>query len=143
MKPQQLLIVFVAFLSSNLLWVNGLLSPTRIPRQSTTAMYGAFNKRNKQGDLLKKMEEARKQREMTEGNGSSDASFPDGDNAKSKGKRISDEELKRENDMKRFEQLLNRESATINYDLDSANYMTKQQEEEEIDAGCKLEYFLQ
>lgn len=137
MKPQQLLlIIFGGFLSSSLLGVNSLLSPTRISKQSITAMYGAFNKRNKQGDLLKKMEEARKQREMTEENGSSDGS-PHDDYAKSKGKRISDEELKRENDMKRFEQLLNSESATINYDLDSANYMTKQQEEEEIDAGCK------
>ena len=54
--------------------------------------------------------------------------------------RKSDEEIKRENDIKRFEQLLNSESATINYGIDGStdNYLTKKQEENEINAGCEL-----
>ena len=108
---------------------------------TTTILYGAFNKRNKQGDLMKKMQEAKRQREMQEGyDVEEEGSTRSTTKTSSKIRQKSDEEMKRENDMKRFEQLLNSESATINYDVDgkSGNYLTKKQEEEEIDAGCEF-----
>ena len=88
---------------------------------------------------MRKMQEAKRQREMAE-IGSDDDDYAKGTNVKTIKK--SDAEIKKENDMKRFEQLLNSESATINYGIDgnSMNYMTKKQEEEEMDAGC--EFFL-
>ena len=108
---------------------------------STSALFGALNKRNKQGDLMRKMQEAKRQREMAE-IGSDDDDYAKGTNVKTIKK--SDAEIKKENDMKRFEQLLNSESATINYGIDgnSMNYMTKKQEEEEMDAGCEFFFVL-
>ncbi len=92
---------------------------------------------------MKKMQEAKRQREIAEsstdggdhGNGGNVGTTA----AAQKKMRKSDEEIKRENDMKRFEQLLNSESATINYGIDGStdNYLTKKQEESEIDAGCE------
>ena len=79
---------------------------------------------------MKKMELAKKQKEL-----SNEVDNISDDKIRKK----SDEEIKKENDMKRFEQLLDSESTTINYGIDgkSNNYMTKKQEEEEINAGCK------
>ena len=87
------------------------------------------------------MEEAKRQREMAEIS-SSDDDDNDAQGSNTKPIKKSDADIKKENDMKRFEQLLNSESATINYGIDgiSMNYMTKKQEEEEMDAGC--EFFL-
>jgi hypothetical protein len=128
-----LLLLFVASFSQHN--VNAFVLPHSVSKQSSTAMFGAFNKRNKQADLMKKMQEAKKQKEMGEGGGDTVAS----DTAAKKTKKT-DEEVKRENDQKRFEQLLNSESATINYNIDggSNNYMTKKQEEEDMDAGCEF-----
>ncbi len=113
-----------------------IVSRKQIPSTSSSAIYGAFNKRNKQGDLLKKMEEAKRRREMEEmGN---DEVATESMNSK---KFIDDDEMKKINDMKRFDELLNSESATINYDIDGANYKTQQQEEEEINAGGKCDCF--
>jgi hypothetical protein len=99
-------------------------------------LFGAFNKRNKQADLMKKMQEAKRQKEISEG-GVEASNSSDGADAKQI--RKSDEEIKKENDVKRFEQLLNSEAATINYGIDgnSNNYLTKKQEEEEMDAGFR------
>lgn len=101
--------------------------------RNRVVLFGAFNKRNKQGDLLKKMNEAKKQKEMTGENS------PTADAVDTSQVRKSNDEIKKENDMKRFEQLLNSEAATINYGVDGESdiYMTKKQEEEDIDAGCK------
>ena len=85
---------------------------------------------------MKKMQEAKRQREIAE---SSDIDSTD-EGDQTPRIRKSDEEVKKENDMRRFEQLLNSESATINYSIDGGtnNYLTKKQEEEEINAGCKF-----
>ena len=76
---------------------------------------GAFGKGNKQADLMAKMKEAKKQREMT-----SDVK-----------KEKTREEIKEENDRKRFDDLLNRASST-NQDT---NYLTIEQEEENASAS--------
>ncbi len=47
-----------------------------------------------------------------------------------KGK-LSDEEMKTQNDLKRFQELLDSEGATVNYNIGGDNYKTQQQEEEE------------
>eukprot|EP00551_Chaetoceros_affinis_P007796 CAMPEP_0203670982 /NCGR_PEP_ID=MMETSP0090-20130426/6919_1 /ASSEMBLY_ACC=CAM_ASM_001088 /TAXON_ID=426623 /ORGANISM="Chaetoceros affinis, Strain CCMP159" /LENGTH=327 /DNA_ID=CAMNT_0050535977 /DNA_START=21 /DNA_END=1004 /DNA_ORIENTATION=- len=125
-----------------------LISPSTPKPCSSTSLYGAFNKRNKQGDLMKKMQEAKRQREMAEGGNYDDDDDDDGEDGVGRSEsaiaghrqtRKSDEEIKRENDIKRFEQLLNSESATINYGIDGStdNYLTKKQEESEVDAGFK------
>lgn len=107
---------------------------------TTTTIFGAFNKRNKQGDLIKKMQEAKRQRELNEmgqdGDTATAATTTTGnDPSSSSVVQQSGEEIKKMNDMKRFEELLNRESATLSYDFDkSANYLTKQQEEDMLDA---------
>ncbi|GFH46570.1 hypothetical protein CTEN210_03044 [Chaetoceros tenuissimus] len=102
---------------------------------SSTSLYGAFNRRNKQADLMKKMQEAKKQRELNEG-GEVAAAIVEEEKSKAN-KRLSDEEMKTQNDLKRFQELLDSESATVNYDIGGSNYKTKQQEEEEIDAGAR------
>ena len=58
--------------------------------------------------------------------------------------------MKKMNDMKRFEELLSSDSALTNYDFDGgSNYITQQQENENIDASCKCltnddnEFYLQ
>jgi hypothetical protein len=108
---------------------------TDIYRHSDTALFGALNRRNKQADLMKKMQEAKKQREMkenkNEGHGPDNAT-----QGKNKGW-LSDAEMKKQNDLKRFQELLDSESATVNYDISGSNYKTQQQEEEEIEAGYK------
>ena len=100
---------------------------------SSTSLYGAFNKRNKQADLMKKMQEAKRQREMSEG-GETAAAIVEEEEKSKANKRLSDEEMKKQNDLKRFQELLDSESATVNYDIGGSNYKTKQQEEEEIDS---------
>lgn len=106
-----------------------------VSRLTATTLFGALNRKNKQADLLKKMEEAKRQREMkeTEEEGHETmAKSPD----KVKG-RISDEEIKKQNDLKRFQELLDSESSTVNYDIAGSNYKTQQQEEEEMEAGFR------
>lgn len=129
-------VIFLVFISTSVQSFS-LLPYHDVNQRTCTSLSGAFNKRNKQGDLMKKMQEAKRQREIAE-----DIAAEAADPAGEKKIRKSDEEIKRENDMKRFEQLLNSESATINYDIDgsSGNYLTKKQEEEEINAGCKFMY---
>lgn len=96
---------------------------------TSTNLYGAFNKGNKQAALMKKMADAKKQREIED----------DGIDAppavvETKG-RLSDEELKKQNDLRRFQELLDSEATTANYNIGGDNYKTQQQEEEDIDAG--------
>jgi len=77
-------------------------------------------KRNKQADLLRKLELAKKQNEKQ-------------DDAKTQ----SAEEIQKENDRKRFEYLLNSESATVSHmnEYEGSSYLTKEQEEEEAEAA--------
>lgn len=100
---------------------------------TSTTLFGAFDKRNKQADLLKKMADAKKQRELDGGE-----AVPVTTEAKGKAKdKLSDEEMKKQNDLKRFQELLDSEAATVNYNIGGDNYKTQQQEEEDIDAGQK------
>lgn len=104
---------------------------------SNTALFmGAFNKRNKQADLQKKMALAKQQKQSQnqdkEGGDTSDSSASAADS------KLSADEIKERNDRKRFEELLNSESATHMSELGGGSYLTSQQEEEEIDASCKF-----
>eukprot|EP00559_Dactyliosolen_fragilissimus_P000852 CAMPEP_0184868404 /NCGR_PEP_ID=MMETSP0580-20130426/30255_1 /TAXON_ID=1118495 /ORGANISM="Dactyliosolen fragilissimus" /LENGTH=323 /DNA_ID=CAMNT_0027369255 /DNA_START=77 /DNA_END=1048 /DNA_ORIENTATION=- len=101
---------------------------------STSQLYGAFNKRNKQMELRKQFEKAKKAREQLEKEGG--VGGDDDGITSSKTVPLSDEEIKKENDMKRFEELLNRDAMTIN-DLDNGSYLTLAQEEAEAEAGYK------
>ena len=96
---------------------------------TSTTLFGAFNKRNKQADLLKKMADAKKQRQVDSGE-----AVPVTTEVKGK---LSDEEMKKQNDLKRFQELLDSEGATVNYSIGGDNYKTQQQEEEDLDAGQK------
>ena len=89
---------------------------------SSTVLFGAFNRRNKQADLMKKMQQAKEERE---------------EKRPEEKKELSDEEIKEMNDRKRFEELLNREGVTAtNYDYGVGdNYLTKEQEEEDMTAS--------
>jgi len=88
---------------------------------------GSFNKRrNKQAELMKKMELAKKQKLEKSGQGDSDK------DTKSK---MTAEEIKVRNDRKRFEELLNSESVTHMSELGGGTYLTSKQQDEEIDAA--------
>lgn len=99
---------------------------------SPTQLYGAFDKRNKQLDLAKKMAEAKRQKEAREKGLDATAALID--DKKEDNQRMSDEEMKVINDRKRFEEFLNSEAATVNYSIGNGNYKTSSQEEEEINA---------
>ena len=100
---------------------------------NTSLFMGAFNKRNKQADLQKKMALAKKQKQEKESGGSSRENIDEKSNLK-----LTAAEIKEINDRKRFEDLLNSESATHMSELGGGTYLTTQQEEEEIDAACKF-----
>ena len=110
-----------------------VFSVKSITKVSSTVLYRAFHKNNKQAELLKKLNDAKKEREKSEG---TDRSV---DASSEVSARLSDKETKEANDRKRFEQMLNSDSATINYELDGTgkNYLTKEQEEDVIDASCE------
>ena len=94
---------------------------------STTALnMGAFDKRNKQADLQRKMELAKQQKK------DQDDDISDG--TKSTKMPVSAEEIKLCNDKKRFEDLLNSESATVSImdEFKDGSYLTKTQEEDEL-----------
>jgi len=100
---------------------------------TSTTLFGAFNKGNKQAALMKKMADAKKQREIDSGE-----AVPEPTEAKDKAQdKLSDEEMKKQNDLKRFQELLDSEAATVNYNIGGGNYQTQQQEEEDLDAGQK------
>lgn len=91
-----------------------------LPSVGTVALkMGAFGgKRNKQAELQRKLEQAKKQQQTQD-----QQQTP-----------LSAEEIKIRNDKKRFEDLLNSESATagIMDEFKDGSYMTKRQEEEEL-----------
>ena len=90
-----------------------------------TLFMGAFNKRNKQADLMAKMKAAKQSQQ------------PVSSSLNSKLKKTR-EEIKEENDRKRFEELLNRQSAMMDGEgSSSVNYRTLAQEEEEASAGFR------
>lgn len=83
---------------------------------------------------MSKMAAAKKQRQQSDG-----TNEPEEEPDLSPGKKriLSDLEMKKQNDMKRFEQLLDAEASTVNYKIGGGNYKTKSQEDEEVDAGVK------
>lgn len=101
--------------------------------RSNTAIFGAFNKRNKQADLMKKFEDAKKRREMNE------AGLSEDEETKEITDTLSDREIKERNDRKRFEELLDRDTILGGGDdLSGTNYMTRKQEEENANASYKM-----
>lgn len=108
-------------------------APSNLKKPRSTALFGAFNKGNKQADLMAKMAAAKKQREKEKG------LIEEEEESLSPGKKkiLSDAEMKKQNDMKRFEQLLDSESSTLNYDISGSNYKTKVQEEEDVEASVR------
>ena len=79
---------------------------------------------NKQAELRRKMELAKKQKQNP------DQTAPD-----EKEGRLTDQEMKERNDWLRFEELLKKGSATSLNDYSADGYLTKNQEEEEIKAA--------
>jgi hypothetical protein len=106
---------------------------TRVDYYGTTSLFmGKF--RNKQAELQKKMMLA-KQQAAQRANEGDDESSPKADKQKM---RMTDEEQKEANDRKRFEGLLNSHSASIGAsEKSSENYLSQEQEEENIDAYRK------
>ena len=78
---------------------------------------------NKQAELRRKMEQAKRQK-LGESSSINDAET-----------RLTDEEIKEQNDRLRFEELLKTKSATVLNDYSSDGYLNKQQEEEDITAS--------
>mmetsp|Transcript_7537 Transcript_7537/g.18465 ORF Transcript_7537/g.18465 Transcript_7537/m.18465 type:complete len:319 (+) Transcript_7537:37-993(+) len=95
---------------------------------STSLFMGKF--RNKQAELQRKMELAKQQAAQKA------SENDDGSSLKGAKARMSDEELKEANDRKRFDELLNSQSASIGV-KSSDSYLTQDQEEENIDAFRK------
>jgi len=125
------LLFIVLFIDVEGFQVATSLSISSIAKVSSTVLYRAFHKKNKQAELLKKLNNAKEKRENDDGTDEpekiSSTSEP----------RLSDEDMKKANDLKRFEQLLSSNTATMSYELDGdgTNYLTKKQEEDDIDAG--------
>jgi len=90
---------------------------------------GLNRARDKQAALRQKMEEAKRQKQKTEGK-----EKPGEQEGKGQ---VSDEEIRERNDRLRFEELLKKGSAAVLNDYSSDGYLNKQQEEEEIDATSK------
>ena len=101
-------------------------------RSSTsTSLLMAKKIRNKQAELMKKMAEAKKQNQ--------DPSKPRQEAAPSQ-KKMTDQEIKEQNDRRRFEELLKSRAVSMN-DISSDGYLSKGQEEAEIDAYRKYYTF--
>uniref|UniRef100_A0A7S1YVU1 Thioredoxin-like fold domain-containing protein n=1 Tax=Ditylum brightwellii TaxID=49249 RepID=A0A7S1YVU1_9STRA len=97
-------------------------------RCSSSALHmGAFNRKNKQLELQKKMAQAKKLRQ-------GDPSPTESEKEKEKKKRLSDEKMKVKNDRQRFEELLEKETASFMGDYDETGYKSLSQLEEETDA---------
>ncbi len=97
---------------------------------STSLFMGKL--RNKQAELQRKMMLAKQQ--------AAQKAIENDDGSSTGGKqkvRMTDEELKEANDRKRFDELLNSQSASIGAQS-SDNYLSQEQEEENIDAYRKF-----
>lgn len=89
--------------------------------------------KNKQADLKRKLELAKKQKKGTDND-------DDEEEDESSTKALSDEEIKERNDRKRFEQLLKQEGGKVLSAYTSDSYLNTNQEEEEITAASKYFY---
>ncbi len=95
---------------------------------SSTSLWMAKKIRNKQAELAKKMALAKEQNAQNEG------VDPGSPHAL---ERLSDKEMRERNDRLRFEELLRKQTASLN-DISSDGYLSKLQEEADIDAYRKL-----
>jgi len=86
-------------------------------------------KLNKQQDLKKKLELAKKQNKKEE-------DIVD-DESKDQSGRLTDKEIKEQNDRLRFQEMLDKKGSIVLNDYGSGGYLNKQQEEEEINAARK------
>ena len=94
-----------------------------------TVMAMAKKMRNKQAELAKKMAMAKKQKAEKEG------TTQDQDEKK----RLTDAEMKEMNDRKRFGEMLEKQSLTMN-SVSSDGYLSREQEEEEINAYSEFRF---
>ena len=97
------------------------------PLSSTTTLFMGKSI-NKQAELRKKMEMAKKQKA---------GAVPASEEADDQKKALSDQDIKERNDRLRFDELLKKSSAAVFNDYSSDGYLNKQQEEEEINAQRK------
>lgn len=109
---------------------NNIRKRTRGDYSSTSLFMGKM--KNKQAELQRKMMLAKQQRANEDDAESSSKAGEDK-------RRMTDQELKEMNDRKRFEELLNSQSASIGATdaKSSENYLSEEQEEENIDAYRK------
>jgi hypothetical protein len=103
-------------------------APKTIPHyrscpSTTTSLGMGKQPRSKQAELAKKMALAKKE----------NSEQPGDDQASETTKRLTNKEVKEQNDRKRFEELLQKQSSSLS-DVSSDGYLNKQQEEAEIDA---------
>ena len=106
---------------------------------SSTALFRGAKNAKKQMELAKKMALAKQQKqraaEDAEGGGASDGQSASAASSASVG--MSDDEIKAENDRKRFDELLNSERATAMFGFNTeSGYLTREQEEEAATAGA-------
>ena len=107
---------------------------------SSTALFRGAKKANKQMELAKKMALAKQQKqrdaEDAEGGGATDGQSASAASSASAGS-MSDDEIKAENDRKRFDELLNSERSTAMFGFNTeSGYLTREQEEEAATAGA-------
>mmetsp|Transcript_3837 Transcript_3837/g.8275 ORF Transcript_3837/g.8275 Transcript_3837/m.8275 type:complete len:312 (+) Transcript_3837:102-1037(+) len=109
----------------------------RSGQTSSTALFRGSKNAKKQMDLAKKMALAKQQKKAAD-LGSADASDGVASSSDRKGGGLTDEEIKTENDKRRFEELLNSETATAMFEFNTqSGYLTRQQEEEAANAGFR------
>jgi hypothetical protein len=115
-----LIFFFVGIMSTHSFSVQTL--PCTRPDSVALFMGKGLNKaRNKQGELARRLELAKQQRED---------SVPDDQKA-----RLSDEEMKMKNDRLRFDEMLKNAAITVGNDFESGGYLSQAQEEEEIQSA--------
>lgn len=107
---------------------------------SSTALFRGGKNAKKQMELAKKMALAKQQKQRTaedaEGGGATDGQSASAASSASAGS-MSDDEIKAENDRKRFDELLNSERATAMFGFNTeSGYLTREQEEEAATAGA-------
>lgn len=113
--------------------VAGFQSRSTIPPRyalmvdSPTTLFMAKKINNKQAELAKKLALAKEQNALKEGVNTSGSRVTE---------RLSDSAIKERNDRLRFEELLKKQTASLN-DISSDGYLSKQQEDAEIDAYRK------
>ena len=95
---------------------------------------GLNRAQNKQADLARKLELAKKQNQNKPPDEHQPQTSSEASNSLAS---LSDAEIKKRNDRLRFEEMLKRESANVLNAYSNDGYLSKEQEEEEINAASK------